>query len=173
MRKHLIFFAAACLLCNCNLLKHTNSAVSKTQVSQSDQLRLSKLQENNWLSISGLSTVDLQHQQASYQVLLWPKGSFTFSPQNGFSGAADSVIVTGHSASNSSSAASAHSTIQDKGTMETNYTRQTKSALELSAKKKSSSPSWKLLLPAMVLLFLLAGYAMLKLKRFLNLKFKS
>lgn len=173
MRRYLIFFLAISQLCACNLLKRTDSTVNKSHASQSGQMQMSSLQENNRLITSASNTLEIKGREADYRVQFWPKGNFTFSPQGGFSGTADSVIVSGRSATHTAAAASAAMKIQDKGKTKTSYAHQEKTVLDLSEKKKSSSPSWKLLLPAIVLLLLLAGYVIRKLKRFLNLKFKS
>lgn len=171
MKRAHLFFCLCMPLAACNLFKNTKTKSDKSHSSASAQTQLESLEKKDWLSQSGNYTMQEHTQAADYRIQFWPKGNFSYSPETGFVGQADSVKVSGTSKVGSSASSTKLATEKDQGTLKLNAQRQRKEVLDSSAKQRSSSPSWKILLPIVAAAILLLAYAVKKIRNVhLNLK---
>lgn len=81
----------------CGLLKQTakTTASSRQDSTIKTQFKAKDAQEAVKQTLS--LTLNRDAAAATYSMLLWPKGRFTFSTEKGFEGEADSVQMTGES----------------------------------------------------------------------------
>lgn len=165
MRKYLCCLGLVGLLWSCNLFRHTKTVTDKMHSSQLDNTSFDFLEEKDWLSQSGNYAFDVHTNAADYRIQFWPKGMFTYSPETGFKGEADSVVLIGSAAGNKIAISSSVLAEQDKGKLKTAYVHQEKSMVDLAEKQKSTSPSWKIILPVCCLVLLVLAYCIFKLRK--------
>ena len=136
----------------CNLFKNTSTAIDQSHQLLTKQTSLKNLEEKDRNSTSNRLTFykDSDHQQ--YQVQFWPKGRFTFSSEQGFSGEADQVIISGNLNRTATAAQLVHVDEQDKGKISTNLSQQEKKVFDQRQKVSKSFVSWKWVLAGIVIL---------------------
>jgi hypothetical protein len=164
MKRFYVFLCLSLPLAACNLLKNTQSTSDKLHTSAAVKNQIQSLEQKDWLSQSGKYTFQEHTQAADYRIQLWPKGSFSYSPETGFVGQADSVKVSGTVKLGSSESSTTLSTERDQGSVKLNAQHQRKDILKSSATQRSSSPSWKIILPIVGVAILLVGYAIKKIR---------
>ena len=139
----------------CGLLRQTDKtegssrrdSISKTEVSVKDEKTAAK----QTLSL----TINKDSTGAIYQLLVWPKGRFTFSSEKGFEGEADSIQLNGENW-----AFENHSEILSTDEQQTVKSavqgKQEVNAKSVQEKRTTSSyANYKLIIGAVVFIFLL------------------
>lgn len=131
------------MFCRCNLFKNTSTDISKFH-----QLSMQKtdfrLQENKeWLSRSDNITFYRDTGNSNYTIQIWPKGMFSFSPEKGFSGVAEKVMIEGQVLSGSAASGLTTSNQQARNKTEVELNEEDKQVADRKEKLKQSSPSWK------------------------------
>jgi hypothetical protein len=168
--KHRAILLCLCgpLFIACNMLKNTRTSHDQLSSSHLEKLQLESHENRDWLSQSNSFTFQEHANTADYRVQFWPKGNFTYSAENGFAGQADSVWISGKSKANSTATSSLRSSEADKGKVKTQVRSTEKTILDASAKKKLTTPSWKVLLLGAGLSVLLFLFGVRKLTNKLN-----
>lgn len=79
----------------CGLLKQTVKTVDATRQDSTLKTEVNLKDERELVKKSLSLTTKRDAAGATYQLLLWPKGKFTFSAEKGFEGEADSIRLNG------------------------------------------------------------------------------
>lgn len=106
-----------------------------------------------------------------YQVLLWPKGQFSFNTETGFVGEAEKLMIEGNVSSLKTSMASKISKESEETGAELNASERESSTTKDTGKLRSTSVSWKWVLVTGLIAVMLIAWLYRKFKR-INLPFK-
>lgn len=151
MRGYLTLVAISLWLTGCNLLKNTSRETASSSQSFTRTKAVKMLEEKDWLSRSESLQFSVTTDSTNYSIQLWPKGLFTYSPERGFSGSAEKILITGSSTKKSSQSELAAQEKQDKGKKE-NIEKEYENAKESQQNKViASKVSWKLILSGLLL----------------------
>lgn len=152
----------------CSLLKNKSKTTFKNQQRLKEKMELITQEQKNWLKDSGSFSFYKDSANRNYAVQLWPKGVFTYSPEKGFSGEADSVLIKGNSQGILSGVQSTNVHEQDIGKLEASLSRKNKLLTDQESKTTETTLSWKWLLAMVVFIILLsaAGYGTYKKSHF-------
>ncbi len=153
------------IICSCSLFKHTRTDTKQSRQLSTREKNLQSLEKKDWLSKSGSVNFYKDTGNVSYAIRIWPKGTFSFSPGNGFSGEADQVMIEGNSTGSSVLAGSTITKQQNKGILKTTLSQSEKQVADEKEKLKESLPSWKLVVAGLVLVLLLSSVLYKKLTR--------
>lgn len=149
---------------SCNLFKNTHSSGQDLHQQLSSVADANFHEDKNWLNKSNAITWQRDTGNKSYTVQLWPKGSFTFSPEYGFSGEAEKVLLTGNAETGSSYVNQRSHQMSDKGKIDVQSHQKGKMITDEREITKTSSPSWKWVVAGLVLLLALFGIAYINVK---------
>lgn len=149
-----LFFLTGCLLmmANCNLFKNTVTDLRKSHELTTAITQVKTAEHKDWLSRSGSVSFQQDSSDTDYSIQIWPKGTFSFSAEKGFSGEADKVLVTGRVKTGSSSTDKRSSIVQYKGKVRQTRTEDNKKVVDQKLKTKRSSPSWKWVIASLAFL---------------------
>jgi hypothetical protein len=159
MRAYFIIAVLPIVLGSCNLLKNTNSSLVSSGMETSAEQTTSAQLQKDWLSKSADLEFTVASDSANYSVQIWPKGAFTYSAENGFSGEAEWMTITGNRKSNSENLKQQNLEQRDQGKIALKKSSENKAVITEKEKTKSSKVSWKLILAGVVLL-ILAGWGL-------------
>ena len=149
--KNMISVLLLILFYGCSLLKNNSTEISKTHGLAVKKSNLAVLEQKDWLSKSSTTIFFKDTSNHQYEVQIWPKGAFSFSPDKGFTGEAGQVLIRGSTQESMESAGVSRVEEKDKGRMAVNIDQQEKVVADHSDKVKETSPSWKWLLAALIL----------------------
>jgi len=95
MKKKNMCLLAALLFCSCGVLndKYFSRNLSASSFENATDLKRKTVTDKIDHSIRLVAEDDSLHQ--SWDIQLWPKGKFTFSPDRGFEGEAEQVLIKG------------------------------------------------------------------------------
>jgi len=148
---------------SCNLFKNTNTEISKDHESASKKSQLTLSEQKDWLSNSNETVFLKDSSNHNYEVQIWPKGLFSFSPEKGFNGEAGQVLIRGSTQESMETATTSKVEARDKGKVAVNLSQQQKIVADYNQKIKKSWPSWKWLLAGLVLIVAASWYLYRKL----------
>lgn len=155
MRGWLIILLLAVFHSSCGLLKNTKSNVEVVRQESEYKSETKLVNYKEWSRTTGSLNFYSDSSLQTYAVRLWPKGSFTFSADHGFSGEADSVIILGSLKGGSTSAAILNIKEQDKGKVEINAAQTGKQSTDQKSKVKEQETSWIWVIGILALVYLL------------------
>lgn len=138
------------LFCRCNLFKNVSTDISKYHQSSIQKTDLQLQKDKEWMSKSGNVTFYKDTGNSSYAIQIWPKGMFSFSPEKGFSGTADKVVIEGQVLSGSASSDLSTSKEQSKSKVKVAISQEDRRSADNKEKLKQSSPSWKWVIAGLV-----------------------
>jgi len=166
MMRFWVFIILLCLPGGCSMLKNTSSATNRDQLKRTESEE-NKLQLNSH-TLSDTDSFTFYNDSASrnYEVRLWPKGSFTYSPENGFTGEADRISISGHSADLKKGGEQKRAQKAEQSALDVHTIKQQKVNEEHVQKIKETSISWKWVVVITILLVAICSYLILN-------KFKS
>jgi hypothetical protein len=159
----------ACLLTltmNCNLFKNTASNLNNTHELSSADTKLKLTEQRDWLSRSAKITLHHDSSNLDYMLQIWPKGMFSFTPQQGFTGEAERILLTGKSRSGSASSEISTALQQDKGKTSGQLSTSKKHVAGAKLKTKSTAPSWKWIVALLAIMGFAGCYIYTKIKLF-------
>jgi hypothetical protein len=161
-----LFTGCMLLVMNCNLFKNTATDTQKSHALSTAVARVNVAEQKDWLSRSGSVTYHRDSANLDYTIRIWPKGVFSFSAEQGFSGEADQVLVTGKAKSASVSSDLILSSQQDKGRIQQQVRIKKKDMADQKIKIKKSAPSWKWIIAGLALMCVICCLSYTRLKRF-------
>ena len=141
--KFLLLLSMASLCLGCSLFKNAKTTVEKSHQLSESESKLQVSEHKDWLSNSKSLFFTRDTNNSNYSVQIWPEGAFSFSPDKGFSGHANQILINGK-ANGSSVTSSLHvSRQEDKGIVISKISAKDKQVNNHDVKTKTSSPSWK------------------------------
>lgn len=142
------------LIYGCSLFKNAKKTTEDlSMVSQSDTM-LKTFEEKDWTKYVNGNFLYQDSVKTGYSIVIWPKGSFSFSADLGFSGEAEKVLISGTEASFGTSATALELKEQDKGKLETTASQTEKATTDLKTATVVSTVSWKWVLAGLIILVL-------------------
>lgn len=141
--------------CSCGLLRNSSKFSSDAAYNKLDQSEFSASKEKEAsfeLNMSGYSTDSVTQ---SYQVQIWPKGSFSFSKDLGFVGEAEVVRIKGNTQSLVKQVEVISSREKKKETEALDDRKIKKEQIKQEWEMKESTPSWKWILASFILVIVL------------------
>jgi hypothetical protein len=142
---HFTITLVALILTSCQLFEK-EKLTSKAQ-GQKEELQL--VQQRNTLSQKNdLVLIDSSHND--FELMLWPKGKFTFSVANGFEGEAERILIKGKQTKQKVLNIT-QETKQDSTQFKANYSNEKASSITVKKNKISAGYNWFLLLVLPVL----------------------
>lgn len=143
------------MLFGCGLLTNTTTTKRENKQLLKQNTTGKLLKQNDWLKEADSFTWYRDSANGNYAVQLWPKGVFTFSPDNGFSGEASSILITGNVLQTSNNAQLTHLREADKGKLRAELKTSDEQRNDLNNSSVKRSSSWKWIISACVLVILL------------------
>lgn len=153
------------LFCRCNLFKNVNTDIRKSHHSSMQKTDLQLYGNKEWLSRSDNVTFYRDTGNSSYAIQIWPRGIFSFSPEKGFSGTADKVMIEGQVLSGSASSDLSTSKEETSSEVKVAISHEDKQLADSKEKFKQSSPSWKWVIAGLVSIGFLCWYIYWRLHR--------
>lgn len=126
-------------------------------------------EQKDFLKESGSVSFHRDSSDFGYSLQIWPRGTFSYSPEDGFSGEADKVLVTGKGKSGSVSTGLTNILERDKGKIRQNLKQHTKNVRDEKQKSKKTSPSWKWVIAGLAFMMVVGCFIYTK----VNLFFKK
>jgi hypothetical protein len=167
--KAFLFGGCILLITNCNLFKNTATDLRKSHELSTAITQVRSEEQKDWLSRSGSVSFHQDSSNQDYAIRIWPRGVFTFSPEKGFTGEADRVLVTGKAKTGSSSSETTTALQQDKGKIQQELNLKKKDVSEQKLKLKKSVPSWKLVIAGVAFMGVLCCFIYTKIKLILKI----
>ena len=155
MRGWLIILLLAVFYSSCGLLKNTKSNVERLRQESEYKSETKLVNYKDWSRTTGSLNLYSDSSLQTYAVRLWPKGSFTFSADQGFSGEADSVVILRSLKGGSTAAAVLNIKEQDKGKVEIKAASTGKQSTDQKSKVKQQEASWIWVIGILTLVYLL------------------
>ena len=155
MRAWLIILLLTALCSACGFFKNTKSNVNVARQESEYEAKTSIVDNKDWLKTTESLNLYSDSSLQTYAVRLWPKGSFTFSTDQGFSGEADSVVILGSFKGGSTAAAVSNIKEQDKGKIEIGKASSGKKSANQKSKVKQQETSWIWVIGILALVYLL------------------
>jgi hypothetical protein len=166
-----VFLVAGCILLisNCSLFKNSASDLRKSHEVSTAVTEVKSLEQKDWLRRSDGFFHHQDSSNSDFAIQIRPKGTFSFSPDKGFSGEAESILLTGKASTGSVSSDWNTTLQQDKGSTEKQMTLKKKGVSDQKIKLKKSAPSWKWMIAALAFMGVLCFFLYTKLKLILKL----
>ncbi|MDO7744095.1 MAG: hypothetical protein MUP99_09985, partial [Pedobacter sp.] len=146
MMKYLFAAGLVVVSASCGMFKNTENSNSKSRQQSSYELNHSISEEKDWLSKSGSLTFYVDSTNQDYTIQLWPVGRFSYSPEKGFTGEAQRILITDKSKSGSAYAGMSNTEESDKGKVDIQVSAKEQAESTEQQKTKKSSVSWKVIL---------------------------
>lgn len=160
--KGAIYMILLLLVCSCSVFKNTRSATDHNQL-QVTQKEDAKLQvQKNWIRDTGSFTFYTDSANRNYAVQLWPKGAFTYSPDKGFTGEAEKVLIAGQSYELQKGGRQASSYESDQGILHAQSSKKNDVETDHLQKIKETTVSWKLILTGVIVITAFLSYFLYK-----------
>lgn len=152
----LLFGFGLCFIFSCQLLKR-------------DKVVLKQQSEQEELSVLGQQQILQQHSQLSvtdsndtdFELVLWPKGKFSYSLAKGFEGEAEKIRVKGKYVTQKKLVLSKVKQ-QDNKVLKANYTNKKESNIVIKKNKLSAAYNWGWVLVLLILIVLIWWYSRFK-----------
>jgi len=155
--KSLGYAAIVVLSCNsCGLMKHTATTSDSSDQLSTVDTELQMSESRNWSEKSAQLYLKKDTGNLEYTVQIWPRGSFSFSHKDGFTGEAYQVTLKGTDRSSSLSAAENFAQVSDRGRVENSFSTNKKNISKTQVKVEKSALSWKWVLAAIISLAILS-----------------
>ena len=168
MMKYLCAAGLVVFSASCGMFKNTENSNSKSRRQSSYELNHSILEEKDWLSKSGSLTFYADSNNQDYTIQLWPVGRFSYSPEKGFTGEAEKILITDKSKSGSTYAGMTNTEESDKGRVDIRASEKNKSESAEQQKTKKSSVSWKVILAFIGLVVIIVWFIYNKVKKIIK-----
>lgn len=149
--KNIWFLLLSVAVAGCGLFKNIRTETRYSRQQSTTDSGLNLAEEKNWLSKSGTITLKKDSDHLDYAIQLWPKGRFTFSPTDGFSGEAVKILIAGSDKKGSQESTLSNNVELDKGKITASAIQQVKQVEDDKSKMKVSDASWKWMIGALVL----------------------
>ncbi|MBB6502807.1 hypothetical protein [Pedobacter cryoconitis] len=101
------------------------------------------VEKKDWFKKTASLMFYRDSMRRDYAVQLWPKGAFTYSPEKGFSGGADSILFMGGSTELLTYSGKTTAQELDKGRIEEKSKQSKQDISQQQTKEKQSLVSWK------------------------------
>lgn len=155
MKYSLINLLLLMLASSCGLFQNIRTNKEKSHQVTSALTDINIAEQKDYLLKSGSIKLYTDSSRQSYNVELWPKGLFSFSPEKGFSGEASRVVITGNIYRLAVLSSLQSSEIQDKGKIGMTLNQTKKQVSDQQQKVKQSSVSWKWILAVLIIMVIL------------------
>ena len=138
MKKKNMSLLAALLFCSCGVLndKHVSRNLSDSSFETATDLKSKTVTDKTDHSIRLVAKDDSLHQ--SWDIQLWPKGKFAFSPDGGFEGEAEKVMIKGDLNGRTKYKMSEATTKESKSNIENGFAQTQKQKQEEKQVERSS-----------------------------------
>ena len=143
------------MLFGCGLLTNTTTTKQENKQLLKQNTAGKLLKQNDWLKEADSFTWYKDSANSNYAVQLWPKGAFTFSPDNGFAGEASRILITGNVLQTSNNTQLAHLREADKGKLQAELKTSNEQRSDLNNSNTKRSVSWKWIISVCVLVILI------------------
>lgn len=137
-----IFSLCTAALESCNLFKTAGQTSAAMTSTAAQQTAISLEEEKNRYVAMASKFSSQDSSRNNYHITIWPRGSFNFSPEGGFTGEAEKVRVSGHAQAFGTAATALETTELDKGKMTATLKEQQKVSAATKEKKVVSSAWW-------------------------------
>ena len=148
--KNIWFLLLWVILPGCSLFKNTRTETTHSRQQLTTVSSLNLAEEKNWQSKSGTITLKKDSNHLDYAIQLWPKGRFTFSPTDGFSGEAVKILIAANDKKGSQVSTLSNNFELDKGKITASVNQEVKQVADEKVKMKASAASWKWVIGALV-----------------------
>jgi len=159
-----LFAGNLILMIGCGLFKNTVTDLQQSHEQTTSGTKVQSLAQRDWLSRSGSVSFYRDSSNLDYFIQIWPRGRFSFSAGEGFSGEADKIQVTGKAKAGSVSSERHSSLQQDKGKLQKEHISEKKSVADQKLKIKKSAVSWKWVIAGFAFMGVLSCFLYTKLK---------
>jgi len=143
MSPYIKYFSLMLALSGCALFKDTASQKEKTNQVLEENSRIQSREQKDWLSKSASLEFSRRTDSTELFIQIWPRGIFTYSPDQGFIGEADQVVVARKQNGTTTKSLKASDEIQDRGTIQINEEHKKKDERQKLSEAKQTSVSWK------------------------------
>ena len=138
----------------CALLKTTQKSINEASVSEDKQKTIKASEANTNMNRYEGSSFSTDSTADGYQIVVKPKGRFSFSPEDGFAGEAESVLISGWRKGVKNRLENSSADEQSSTKREVELKENTSSNHSVNQEIKASFFNWKVLLVAFILLSL-------------------
>ncbi|SEA43840.1 hypothetical protein [Pedobacter hartonius] len=139
----------------CSLFRQTTKTKEEESTSARTDTGLRIISERERKAFSNMLTFKRDSGSRNYTVQVWPLGNFTFSPERGFEGQAEKVLITGQDRQVRSSSNLVKTQELSRGKTTGELKQSTERNAKSSINKTESSPSWKWIIGITVLVCLI------------------
>lgn len=141
MKYYLFYVLLLSLSVGCGLFSNTRASKEKAYLRQANKTDLEILEQKNLIKDSTGFIFYADSARHDYTIQFWPKGRFTFTAENGFSGEADSILIKGSSREQVGYSRMVRLQEKDQGSVKGKLLASNKTSLEHTV--KTNSVWWK------------------------------